>query len=78
MRTYDRQGVQLEQCDRCRGIFLDYGELEAISRIESQWSQHPAQHGGPPPPAWGPPPHGEHGHHGKHRQRGFGRLLFSS
>jgi Zn-finger nucleic acid-binding protein len=75
MRTYDRQGVHLEQCDRCRGIFLDYGELEAISRIESQWAQPPAQYGGPPPPAWGPP---QHGHYGKHRQRGFGRLLFSS
>jgi hypothetical protein len=45
MRTYNRSGVQIEQCDGCRGIFLDYGELEALTRLEAQWSQ-PA-----PPPA---------------------------
>ena len=27
MRTYTRNGVHIEQCDNCRGIFLDYGEL---------------------------------------------------
>ena len=46
MHTYNRNGVQIEQCSGCRGIFLDYGELEALTRLESQWSQ-PA----PPPPA---------------------------
>jgi uncharacterized protein len=72
MHTYDRHGIHLEQCDRCRGIFLDYGELEALTRMEAQWGQ-PASHGpGPVPPAWG----GQH--HGKSRQRGFGRMLFSS
>ncbi|KJY21307.1 zf-TFIIB domain containing protein, partial [Streptomyces sp. NRRL S-444] len=29
MHTYNRNGVQIEQCSNCRGIFLDYGELEA-------------------------------------------------
>ncbi|WP_374690073.1 zf-TFIIB domain-containing protein [Frankia sp. AvcI1] len=50
MRTYNRNGIQIEQCDGCRGIFLDYGELEALTRLEAQWSQ-PAP---PPPPAPGP------------------------
>ncbi|EFC84370.1 zf-TFIIB domain-containing protein [Parafrankia sp. EUN1f] len=86
MRTYTRSGVQIEQCDNCRGIFLDYGELEAITRLESQWSQ-PA-----PPPAPMPPPGGHysqpawgsHGHsHGHGYGHGYGhgrltRLLFSS
>ncbi|SFL11803.1 zf-TFIIB domain-containing protein [Streptomyces pini] len=45
MQTYNRSGVQIEQCGGCRGVFLDYGELEALTRLESQWSQ-PA----PPPP----------------------------
>ncbi|MFI8293103.1 zf-TFIIB domain-containing protein [Streptomyces sp. NPDC085614] len=85
MHTYNRNGVQIEQCSGCRGIFLDYGELEALTRLESQWVQqappapappaYPAQ-GAPAAPAWGAP-HG--GHHGGHyRQRGFGRMLFSS
>ncbi|NEA39258.1 zf-TFIIB domain-containing protein, partial [Streptomyces sp. SID11385] len=25
MHTYNRSGVQIEQCSGCRGIFLDYG-----------------------------------------------------
>ncbi|NUR64987.1 MAG: zf-TFIIB domain-containing protein [Streptomyces sp.] len=89
MHTYNRNGVQIEQCSGCRGIFLDYGELEALTRLESQWSQ-PAP---PPPaapqaypaapaaPAWGAPQHGGHygGHHGHHqRHKSFGHMLFSS
>ncbi|WP_455355157.1 TFIIB-type zinc ribbon-containing protein [Streptomyces sp. SYSU K217416] len=89
MHTYNRNGVQIEQCSGCRGIFLDYGELEALTRLESQWTQqappappapqaYPAASG----PAWGAPQHGGHGghggHHGHHRQKGFGRMLFSS
>jgi Zn-finger nucleic acid-binding protein len=79
MRTYTRSGVQIEQCDNCRGIFLDYGELEALTRLETQYA--PAPPPPPPPgmhhqPAWG---HGHgHGHHGHHGHRSFGHLLFSS
>ncbi|MFH9739501.1 zf-TFIIB domain-containing protein [Streptomyces roseolus] len=85
MHTYNRNGVQIEQCSGCRGIFLDYGELEALTRLESQWQAPPAPPAppagypaqpAPAGPAWGAP-HG--GHHGGHyRQRGFGRMLFSS
>jgi hypothetical protein len=77
MRTYTRSGVQIEQCDNCRGIFLDYGELEALTRLESQWAAGPPA----PPvhgqPAWGAPTHG-YGHGRGHGHRGFGRVLFSS
>jgi Zn-finger nucleic acid-binding protein len=88
MHTYNRNGVQIEQCSGCRGIFLDYGELEALTRLESQWVQqappapqaYPAQPA-PAAPAWGAPHQGGHhgGHHGGHyRKGGFGRMLFSS
>ena len=33
MRTYERNGVHIERCENCRGIFLDYGELEVLSRM---------------------------------------------
>lgn len=92
MHTYNRNGVQIEQCSGCRGIFLDYGELESLTRLEAQWSQSappPAPPAAPqayPPaqqPAWGAPHGGHghghgHGHYGHHRQKGFGRMLFSS
>ncbi len=88
MHTFNRNGVQIEQCANCRGIFLDYGELESLTRLEAQWSQQAPPPAGPPPqgypaapaPAWGAPQHGAPygGHHGHHRQKGFGRMLFSS
>jgi Zn-finger nucleic acid-binding protein len=88
MRTYERNGVTVEQCDSCRGIFLDFGELEALSRLEAQLSapppppqappgyqqgyQQPPPQHYPPQPGWG----GGYGHHG--RRRGFGGLFHSS
>ncbi|MDT0614009.1 TFIIB-type zinc ribbon-containing protein [Streptomyces lancefieldiae] len=87
MHTYNRNGVQIEQCSGCRGIFLDYGELESLTRLEAQWSQPAPPPPAPPAapqaypaaqaPAWGAP-HGGHGHYGHHRQKSFGRMLFSS
>ncbi|MFC3577110.1 zf-TFIIB domain-containing protein [Streptomyces yaanensis] len=90
MHTYNRNGVQIEQCSGCRGIFLDYGELEALTRLESQWAQPappppPAPQAYPAAPAWGAP-HGGHGghhgghgdHYGHHRHKSFGHMLFSS
>jgi Zn-finger nucleic acid-binding protein len=82
MHTYNRNGVQIEQCSGCRGIFLDYGELESLTRLESQWTQQapppaPQAYPAAPAPAWGAPHHGGH-HGGHHRQKGFGRMLFSS
>ncbi|MFD5114038.1 zf-TFIIB domain-containing protein [Streptomyces sp. NPDC058391] len=89
MHTYNRNGVQIEQCSGCRGIFLDYGELESLTRLESQWGQQappvpPTPQAYPAAPAWGAPQHGgQHGghhggHHGKQHRQSFGRMLFSS
>ncbi|MEU5861319.1 MULTISPECIES: zf-TFIIB domain-containing protein [unclassified Nonomuraea] len=76
MRTYERNGVHIEQCDNCRGIFLDFGELETLTRMESQY------HSAPPPPApgpaWGAPHHGGGHHYGHHRQRSWVGMLFST
>lgn len=86
MHTYNRNGVQIEQCSGCRGIFLDYGELEALTRLESQYTSqygqvpppaappaqapYPAQHTAPAP-AWGAPQHGGYGHgHGHGHHKG--------
>ena len=30
MRTYERNGIFIDQCEECRGIFLDRGELEQL------------------------------------------------
>lgn len=36
MHTVDRLGVHIEQCEGCRGIFLDRGELEQIAGAEQR------------------------------------------
>jgi Zn-finger nucleic acid-binding protein len=86
MHTFNRNGVQIEQCSGCRGIFLDYGELETLARIESQWSQQPPIQQSMPPqaypsaghaPAWGAPHGGGH-YGGHHHKKSFGHMLFSS
>jgi Zn-finger nucleic acid-binding protein len=37
MRTYKRNGITIDQCTVCHGIFLDRGELERLIGIESTY-----------------------------------------
>ena len=37
MRTYERNGITIDQCEECRGIFLDRGELEQLMGAESSY-----------------------------------------
>lgn len=37
MRTHERNGVTIEQCTKCHGIFLDRGELEQLIGVESSF-----------------------------------------
>ena len=36
MRSYERNGVLVDQCTECRGIFLDRGELERLVDAEGR------------------------------------------
>ncbi|MFC5832150.1 zf-TFIIB domain-containing protein [Nonomuraea insulae] len=80
MRTYERNGVHIEQCDNCRGIFLDYGELETLTRMETQYHAAPPPPAPGPGPAWGAPQHHGGGHYGGHHrgQRSWVGMLFST
>ena len=44
MKTYERNGIHLEQCDTCRGIFLDFGELESLTQMENRFVQARRRH----------------------------------
>ncbi len=55
MRRYERNGVDVDQCTECRGIFLDRGELERLTEAETSY------YGGER--AWSEPQRGG-GHHG--------------
>jgi Zn-finger nucleic acid-binding protein len=56
MRSYERNGVTIDQCTECRGIFLDRGELDRLIDAENRWHAEPAQQAAaaPPPPAASP------------------------
>ncbi len=60
MRSYERNGVTIDQCSECRGIFLDRGELERLVDAENAW--HGAQQPEAPrqqgyqQPSYGAPP----------------------
>jgi Zn-finger nucleic acid-binding protein len=71
MHTVDRRGVHIEQCQGCRGIFLDSGELEQISHAEQSYYGSPTA--APPYRPDSPPPYGarrgpaEHGYDQRHQ-----------
>lgn len=51
MRSFERSGIVIEQCEDCRGIFLDHGELERFVDAEGGgWSGRV----GPARPEWRP------------------------
>ena len=45
MRTSDREGVEIDYCPQCRGVWLDRGELEKImARVEPRPSRERDEH----------------------------------
>ena len=69
MRSYERNGIQIEQCRECRGIFLDRGELERMIDAEAEYVPGPAPDQSP-----GPRYQEErsHGHGSSHGYGGYG------
>lgn len=54
----DRQGIEVDYCPKCRGVWLDRGELDKIIERNAQFSASADPAPTPPPSAWvTPPPH---------------------
>ena len=77
----DRQGVEIDYCPQCRGVWLDRGELDKI--IERSASDLAPAQAAPPPqqqPGYAPQSHPQHGYgHGqpyKKRRKSFLEELF--
>jgi len=74
----DRQGVEIDYCPKCRGVWLDRGELDKIIERSAEFenNQHTAQQPTPPPPSY-PQQQGYdkgHGHdpyYHKKKKKGF-------
>ncbi|MBA2239720.1 MAG: zf-TFIIB domain-containing protein [Solirubrobacterales bacterium] len=89
MRSYERNGVVVDQCTGCGGLFLDRGELERLAQAESSFygGDTGGQRSAPPQPSGGPgpaPSHGSHqhssgygsGYSSKHKRKNFLEELF--
>jgi Zn-finger nucleic acid-binding protein len=46
----ERQGIEIDYCPDCRGIWLDRGELDKIIQRSTAEAPAPAQYQTPPPP----------------------------
>ena len=82
MRSYERNGVTVDQCTGCRGVFLNRGELERLVDAEGEYYEQRApqqQHREPEREHYGERQWGSHGygHYGKRRKKeGFLGELF--
>lgn len=50
----DRQGIEIDYCPKCRGVWLDRGELDKIIERNAQYSATSPQETPPPNPAPSP------------------------
>ena len=72
MRAYERNGVTIDQCTGCRGLFLDRGELERLVDAESAYYAQRRE----PERGHREPEHGRRDHDDddrSHRQYGSGQ-----
>lgn len=54
----DRQGIEIDYCPQCRGVWLDRGELDKLLQRASSTVAAPAPQ--TPQPAYAPHPHHPH------------------
>lgn len=59
----DRQGIEIDYCPQCRGVWLDRGELDKL--IERASAEQAPQQAYPPQPPRGAPPPIEQPRHDK-------------
>jgi len=70
----ERQGVEIDYCPQCRGVWLDRGELDKILERAAAETQPAAA--SPPRPAPGEyRDYGDHRHHPKRRKSFFEDLF---
>lgn len=76
----ERQGVEIDYCPQCRGVWLDRGELDKIIERSARDAAPPQNAtSAPPPPQSGNPwgqQHGGYGHKPYKRRKSFLEELF--
>ena len=68
----ERQGIEIDYCPTCRGVWLDRGELDKIVERSDGGGRGPTLQPGAPSPY----PHQPHGHYKHKRRKSFLEELF--
>jgi Zn-finger nucleic acid-binding protein len=63
LQITQREGVEIDYCPECRGIWLDSGELDKIIDRSKSFDQQPSEHS-------------RHKSHKKHKKKHFIEELF--
>ncbi len=56
----DRQGIEIDYCPQCRGVWLDRGELDKIIERSADAAPAAQPRSAPPQPSYPPQTHGHH------------------
>jgi len=78
----ERQGIEIDYCPECRGVWLDRGELDKIIERSAGPAQAQATQAPPPPrdypkqQSYGQDPYHSGGHYKKKKREGFLSDLF--
>jgi Zn-finger nucleic acid-binding protein len=75
----DRQGVEIDYCPKCRGVWLDRGELDKIierSAIAPASQAAPGYRNEPQRYSKHDDHHDEHGNYGQHRKKSWLSEMF--
>lgn len=77
----ERQNVEIDYCPKCRGVWLDRGELDKIIEKSVGQTREQPQANQPPAAAYGGyegQGHGGHGGHGGYGKHGYRRKSWLS
>lgn len=75
----ERQGIEIDYCQSCRGVWLDRGELDKIIERSAAAAPVAAPSPAPPPPPqqqWSPHGHNPDHYHRRKRRKSFLEELF--
>ena len=72
----DRQGVEIDYCPRCRGVWLDRGELDKLVERSATWEARPVAPSAAPYRSHDDDDDDDQRRYGKRRKRGLLGELF--
>jgi Zn-finger nucleic acid-binding protein len=71
LKMADRQGVEIDYCPQCRGVWLDRGELDKIIERSGEFTSPEREREREAPYAYEGDDYGRHPYHGRRKRKSF-------